>query len=199
MIELFDGPRLLPKRDNTLLFAGGVLVLGLGLMGLHGANLQHQLAKVVNQNLVMKTMAAQQQAAEAGLRTVSPELLADLRRQAEKLEAEVTPSSTSEASRMPPSRWLASLGELSTSEVGVVKADVSRDGTAVLEGQALNPRAVTVYMGAWEKHPDFASLQAKSLELREDRDRPGLLRFVLRTVPNEQVPDSPRAASAARP
>jgi hypothetical protein len=199
MIELFDGARLLPKRDHTLLFAGGVLVLGLGLMGLHGASLQHQLAQAASQNLVLKTVTAQQQAAEANLRSVSPELLADLRRQAEKLEAEVTPSSNSEASRMPPSRWLAALGELSSSEVGVVKAEVSRDGTAVLEGQALSPRAVTGYMGAWEKHPDFASLQAKSLELREDRDRPGLLRFVLRTVPNEQVPASPRAASGARP
>jgi hypothetical protein len=199
MIELFDGRRLLPKKDHTLLFASAALLLSLGLLGVHGATLHHQLQLTANQALTLKTLASHQKAADAGAKVASPELLADLRRQAEKLEADVSPTATNAASRMPPSQWLAALGELSTNEVGVVKADVSRDGSAVLEGQAMNPRAVTGYMGAWEKHPSFVHLQAKALELREDRERPGLLRFVLRTVPSESVPGLPRAASGGRP
>jgi hypothetical protein len=196
VIELFDAQRLLPQRDRTLFMASCALALGISLMLVHGLALQHQLSQTKTQSLSMKMLADQRQALQASLRSASPELLADLRRQAERLEAEVSPTVISGASRMTPSQWLVALGELSTSEVGVIKAEITREGNAVLEGQALNTRAVTGYVGAWEKHPGFAALQARALELREDKERPGLLRFVLRTMPAEPRSTPPERPSA---
>lgn len=175
--------------------ASGAFLLGISLMVVHGLALQHQLGQTRTQGLSMKALLDQRNAVQTSMRTASPELLADLRRQAERLEAEVSPTVLSDASRMSPSQWLSALAELGTSEVGVVKAEITREGNAVLEGQAMNTRAVTSYVGAWEKHPGFAALQARALELREDRDRPGLLRFVLRTMPGD--PSTQASTSAA--
>ena len=197
MIELFDAQRLLPRRDHTLLIAHSALALCVGLMVVQGLTLQHQLKQTRGQSLAMKTLGDKRSASQASLKSVSPELLADLRRQAERLEAEVSPSASSEASRMPPSQWLGSLDELGTADVSVVKAEVARDGTAALEGLALSTKGITAYLSAFDRHTGFASLQARALELKEDKDRSGLLRFVLRTVPNESVPHTRATGRAA--
>lgn len=188
MIELFDGQRLLPRRDHSPTLAAGVLVLGAGLIAMQALTMQHQLAQTRHQAQALKALLDQRTAAEASLKPPSAEILADLRRQAERLEAEVTPSAGSQAAQRLPSEWLGALAEIATREVGVTKAEIARDGTAILEGQALDTRSVTAFLSAWERHPRFSGLQARALELREDKDQPGLLRFVLRTVPNESVP-----------
>ncbi|MBL8328664.1 MAG: hypothetical protein JNJ71_07405 [Rubrivivax sp.] len=196
MIELFDAPRLLPRRDASFFIAGAVLAAGLTLLGLHGASLQRQLQQTHKTSADLQRLAERQAAAGAALKPPSAELLADLRRQAERLEAELSPGAGSEAARLTPALWLEALAALGSSDVGVLRAEVGRDGVATLDGQALNPEAVTRYLGAWERHDSFRGLLARALELREDKERSGLLHFTLRTLPRPAA-DTARPASPA--
>lgn len=196
MIELYDRDRLLPRRDHTLWAAGGILILGVALMALRGWSLQHQSQQLRADNQRLQAQGDRLgKAAAAARQAPSPTLLADLRRTAERMEAETTPAGGATAG-MAPSQWLAQLASLSNGDIGIVKAEIGRNGAATFEGQARSSAALSDYLQAWERHADLGRMPTRALEVREDTEDPRLLRFTLRTGAAVR-PAAPRRAETA--
>ena len=191
MIELYDRERLLPRRDRTLQLAGGVLLLGVALMGLRGWSLQEQRNTLRQESARLTQTEAKRSADAAVGQAPTPAMLADLRRTAERLEAETALPSGAGAD-LAPSQWLTDLAGLSDASISISKAEIGRSGAAVIEGQARHSEAITEYMRRWEQHPQLGRLAARGLDIREDTLDPGLLRFSLRT-------QSTVAAAPSRP
>lgn len=195
MIELYDRERLLPRRDQTLWMASGLLMLGIALMGLRGWSLTQQRDALRLETARLTQTEALQQAQAAGSKAPTPAMLAELRRMVERLEAD-TALPAGAAAGLAPSQWLADLASVSAGQTSIVKAEIGRSGAAAIEAQARNAEAVSDYMQAWEQHPNLRRLAARGLEIREDPREPGLLRFTLRTD-HAAAPEPARMPEAA--
>jgi hypothetical protein len=178
VIELFDAKRLLPRRDSSLLLAGGALGLGLAGLGVHAVMLAQQLQQVQADGRRAQTELAR-------LKTLAPApaaaLLADLEQQALRLEAELLAAGANpNASSPSASQWLEKLDALSQSDIGLTLVEIDRAGAARIEGQARTPEAMSGYVQAWDRQQAASPLRTRGLEVRQDDKAAPLLRFQLR-------------------
>ena len=180
MIELFDADRLLPRRDWSLALAGLALaVVGIG-MGSYGLSLQTRLhaAELQRADIDQRLRQATAQPAPSGA------LLADLQREAERLEAEVAPDPRLPSTPGPtPSQWMLRLAELGSTEVSLSKVEVDRIGSVRIEGMATSPQAVSRFLQSWDQAQQQATpVPARAIEVRQDPASAPLLRFQLRAT-----------------
>ncbi|MBL8334252.1 MAG: hypothetical protein JNM08_14170 [Rubrivivax sp.] len=178
MIELFDADRLLPKRDWSLLRAGGALaVVAVGMAG-YGWSLGDRLrAGEAERTQLRQRLQAAQPASAA-----STTLLADLEREARRLEAEAALADDGAAPAGPrPAQWMTRMAELATSEVSLSRIEVERGGAVRIEGMATHPQAVSRFLQAWDRqHEKNPPAPARALEVRQDPTAAPHLRFSLR-------------------
>lgn len=178
MIELFDADRLLPKRDWSLLRAGGALAaVALG-MGVYGWMLGDRLrAGEAERNQLRQRLQAAQPASAA-----SPTLLADLEREAQRLEAEAALATGTDAPAAPrPAQWMMRMADLATSDVSLSRIEIDRAGAVRIEGLAASPQAVSRFLQAWDRqHAQNPPAPARALEVRQDPAAAPNLRFSLR-------------------
>lgn len=206
MIELFDAARLAPRRDHSAALCAAVLALGAGAIAVYAYGLQQRLRDAESQRTVLQTQIKSQQPKVA----LNPALVADLQRQAEALEGQVkltTVADTAAAGQvLRPSSWLDRLGTLSSNEVSLAKVEIERDGSARIEGLATSPAAVSAFVQAFAAQQDLSPLQARAIELRQEKALAPYLRFVMRAHPSRPTSRNPAApagveaaASAAAP
>ncbi len=178
MIELFDAERLLPQRDRSLSLVAAALLLAAGTLGGYGWTLQTRLQGVERQRaeLQLRLQQAPLQSWPSGA------LLADLQRQAERLEVEsgVEPATATEPIASP-SIWMQRLAGLGSSDISLSKIELDRTGALRIEGMAASAQAVTRLVQAWDQaQPAGAPLPLRAIELRQDPTSAPLLRFKLR-------------------
>lgn len=186
MIELFDAERLLPRRDWSLPLAGLALaVAGIGI-GSYGLSLQTRLQATERQRSELDQRLREAKVVP----TTTGALLADLQREAERLEAEVAPDPRLPSTPGPtPSQWMLRLGELGSSEVSLSKVEVDRGGSVRIEGMATSPQAVSRFLQSWDQAQLQATpVPARAIEVRQDTTSAPLLRFQLRaTAPQSKA------------
>lgn len=191
MIELYDAARLVPRRDHSLPLAAAVLLLAVGGLGSWGWKLQTRLA------------AAEQQRAELqqrlqllrGQTAPSSALLADLQREAERLEAEglADPQATM-APGPSPSQWMLRMADLGSPEVSLSKIEVDRAGAVRIEGMASSAQAVSRLLQQWDHVQQPAQpVPARAVDVRQDPASAPLLRFSLRATAPLAPPPSTKA------
>lgn len=180
MIELFDAGRLQPPTDRSLLLAVVAVLAAALALGAYGWSLDQKLQTLQRQRAELERGLQQAQPAPAP----SASLLADLRRQAERLEAESGNDAGAGApAPVPPSAWLQRLATLASADVSLVHVDIDRDGVVRIEGLGLSPQAVSRFVQAWDQaQPQGQALPAREVELRPDTASAALLRFKLRAA-----------------
>ena len=195
MIEPFDAERLLPHHDRSLPLAALALALAVGGLSLYGRDLQGRLQQA---DAERSTLERQLQQARA-LKAPSTALLADLRQQAERLEAESAGDPRTVAVPGPnPSQWMLRLADLASSEVSLSKIEVDRGGAVPIEGMATSAQAVSGFLQAWDQQqPKDQPVPARAIEVRQDLQTAPHLRFLLRaTAPTAlERPSRPPPAS----
>jgi Tfp pilus assembly protein PilN len=201
MIELYDRQRLLPRRDPAPGLAAMLLLAGLAWMGSEGWQQSQMLAQL---KTTQRALQMQEQRLGQVERSAAPTaaLLADLRRQAEALEAETLPQGVTPSTiHLTPSGWLEALSQASLPDVALDKVELSRDGTAVLSGHARSAGAITAYVQAWQAHPVLGLLATHALKVRESGDEVGAsVQFELRVVPRPGLASqAAQAPSSAEP
>lgn len=209
MIELYDTTRLTIKHDRSLPLAAGVLALTAGLMAAYTAFLHLQLNQTLQHTQVLQGQLAALGTPARGETTkasASPRaaLVADLQLQAEQLEREVAqaglPISTTQGpaadSALKPSQWMTVLAALTQTETSLQKVDVESSGAVRLEGLATSPQALNELVQAWEKQDAVAFVQARSINVKQEKGPPPLLRFQLQGTP---VPAARPAGAPERP
>jgi Tfp pilus assembly protein PilN len=181
MIELFDAERLLPRRDLSLPALGLALLVAAAGMAAWGMSLQRRLDAVDRQRLALEQRLQSMSRETAP----SPTLLAELQRDAERLEAEASADPFSGQATGPrPSQWMARLAELGGSELALTRLEVDRAGSLRIEGQARSPQAVSTFVQAFEQQQrQEAPMRPRAVELKQDAQLAPLLRFQLRATP----------------
>lgn len=178
MIELFDAGRLQPPTDRSLLLAVAAVLAAALALGAYGWSLDQKLQTLQRQRAELERGLQQAQPATAP----SASLLADLQRQAERLEAESGNEVGAGApAPVPPSAWLQRLATLASADVSLVQVDIDRGGVVRIEGLGRSPQAVSRFVQAWDQaQAPGLTLPARAVELRPDNGSPALLRFKLR-------------------
>lgn len=192
MIELYDATRLLPRRDHSLALLSAGLLLAVGGVGLYGWGLQGRLADAEGQRASLQ----QRMQTTSGLPAPKPALLADLQREAERLEAEgLADPQQANAQGPTPSQWMLRLGELGSTDISLTKIEVDRAGAVRLEGQAASPQAVSRLLQQWDRAQTATSpVPARAIDVRQDPATAPLLNFKLRAA----APVLPTATPAPR-
>lgn len=200
MIELFDAERLSTRRDHSLAVCAAVLALGVGAVAVYAYALQQRLSGAEAQRVVLQTQIKNAQPKTA----LNPALVADMQRQAEALEGQLkltTVANNAANEGLRPSSWLERLGTLAANEVSLAKVEVERDGSARIEGLATSPAAVSAFVQAFAAQNKLAPLQARAIELRQEKAMAPYLRFVMRANPPlpaaRGLPAAPPAAVEA--
>lgn len=182
MIELFDAQRLLPRRDWSLPLATLALLLLALAMGAYGWTLHSRL-----QGAERERMALQQQLQQLrGQPQPSATLLADLQREADRLEAanlaaQGAVQGADGGAGSSPSQWMTRLAALGSDELSLSTVEFDRTGVLRIDGMATSPHAVSRFLQAWDRaQPEPTPLRARALELRQDAAAAPLLRFQLR-------------------
>jgi Tfp pilus assembly protein PilN len=180
VIELFDAQRLLPRRDWSLPLATlALLLLALGL-GAYGWTLQSRL-----QGAERERAALQQQLQRLrGQPLPSATLLADLQREAERLEAANRAVQGADGGAdTSPSQWMTRLAALGNGDVSLSTIEFDRAGVVRIDGKANSPQAVSRFLQAWDRaQPEPSPVRARALEVRQDAATAPLLRFQLRAT-----------------
>lgn len=207
MIELFDAARLATRRDHSPAICVGVLALGAATISVYAYALQQRLRGAEAQRVALQTQLENTQPKAQ----LNPALVADMQRQAEALEAQLkltTAAATTALDGLRPSTWLERLGTLGSSELSLAKVELDRSGAARIEGLATTPAAVSAFVQAFAAQNRQAPLQARAIELRQEKAMAPYLRFVMRANPPppaaRTLPTAPpaavdAAASAAAP
>ena len=178
MIELFDAKRLLPRRDRSLLLAGGVLGLGVVGLAVHALLLHQQLNDTQTESRHVQADLVRLQGASP---PPAPALLADLEQQAVRLEAELAAAGGNPNSGSPrASQWLERLDALASADIGLSLVEIDRAGAARVEGWARSPQAVSGYVQAWEHQEALTPMRARAIEVRQDEKAGPLLHFLMR-------------------
>ena len=176
MIELYDAARLLPRRDLSLPALAAALLLALGGVGLYGWNLQARLLDADAQRAQLQQHLTQLRAQTAP----SAALLADLQREAERLESESLADPRQAAATGPlPSQWMLRLADLGSSDISLTRIDVDRGGAVRLEGLASSAQAVS------------PSSRSGWRRVRQDAASAPLLNFKLRAAAPLPPPPAP--------
>jgi hypothetical protein len=178
VIELFDAQRLRPRADRSLALAGAALLVTAVALGAYGWSLDQRMQGLERQRAALEQGLQQGKPAPAP----SASLLADLQRQAERLEAESgVEAGPGAAAPSPPSSWLQRLAGLASADLSLVRIEIERSGVVQIEGLALSPQAVSRFLQAWDQaQPQGQPLPARAVEVRQDSTAEALLRFKLR-------------------
>lgn len=189
MIELYDAARLLPRRDLSLPALAAALLLALGGVGLYGWNLQARLLDADAQRAQLQQRLTQLRAQTAP----SAALLADLQRQAERLESESLADPRQAAATGPlPSQWMLRLADLGSSDISLTRIDVDRGGAVRLEGLASSAQAVSRLLQHWDRTQSATSpVPARAIDVRQDAASAPLLSFKLRAAAPLPPPPAP--------
>jgi Tfp pilus assembly protein PilN len=182
MIELYDPARLRPRRDPTLPLAGGALALVMAGLGAHTWQVHTLTQRAGSERAALQARLDRIGPAAPEPSAPSNALIADLQRQVERLEADVRAAGGG-AAALPPSQWLSRLAEMARDDVALRRIEIDRAGAARIEGQARSAQAVNDFVQAWDRHQGLAAVHARTIELREDPQTPGLLGFVLTAEP----------------
>ncbi len=210
MIELYDAARLTVKRDRSLPIAAGVLLSTAGLMAAYTAFLHLQLGQTLERSQELQSRLAalgspaRGETAKAG-NSPRTALLADLQRQAELLEREVvngglpvgTASGDNWDTTPTPAEWMAVLAALAQADASLQKVDIERSGHVRIEGLATSPKALNALVQAWEQQDAVAFVQARSIEVKQEKLPAPYLRFQLRGTPVPAVASTLPAAGKA--
>jgi hypothetical protein len=177
VIELFDGSRLLPRRDRSLLIAGALLTVGVLALGGHVVLMNNEVMQLQAQARRQDAELARMKGAEP---PPAPALLAELELQARQLEAELALATGGAGTSPTPSQWLERLDALASAEVGLSRIEIDRAGSARIEGVARSPQAMSGYVQAWEAQQVPSPMRARAIEVRQDDKAAPLLRFQMR-------------------
>lgn len=196
MIELYSPERLTSRAGRNVRIGGGLAAAGIVALGVHGAWLVHQLVGEQTQRQDLQAQLALLNRKSALAPGPTPALIADLRRQAERLEAElVAQGEPGGDDALTPVAWLTRLDALASSELSLVRIEIERAGSARIEGQARTPQALSSFVQAWEGQG--AQLPARTIDIRQDPHDAPVLRFALTArAPEPRAAPDDRAAES---